>query len=609
MKLTLNDINNISGNPTSAEQLLNANFTAIEEAIENTLSRDGTTPNTLEAAMDANSHRILNLPYALTSTEPVTLAQVMALVTGEDWTGGVGIPAVVFYQEVEPTATAAGQVWVKLSDLSIWIWTGAVWLRQADPNLQVALDLANGNAASISDMQPRLIAVEDDVATVSTAIIDIETDVGNIAGEVTLITAGVDTNTAAIVSEQVARASADQALATAINTLQASNAQVWVQASAPVPGVSGIPNPIPSGSFWYDSDDYNKQYRYLNSAWVLVENTQYTTLAASITTEQSARIAADSALAVDVTNLWAQRNADYAVITTNNQARINGDTALALQYSALNTSVGTLSSTVTNNNQARIDGDATLASSVSAVNTSVGTLNTTVTQQATAINGIEGKYTVKIDANGYITGFGLVATSNTASPTSTFTVLADNFKIVTPGLAPVSPFYVSGGITYIRNVIIDEAAIGTATIGTIKVQNDAISNVSTNTLNFLGQSGPSLSSNVWGNLTTAYGTAQIVVTNIPTANGKVFIRTYLNAKRAGSSGENCLLRVRRDDGVVLPSNPEFRLTGDVLVYSWEFVDTAPVSTSHTYTLQVSRNGGGVIGDWYDIQLIATLLKR
>jgi microcystin-dependent protein len=39
---------------------LNANFDAIEEALENTLSRDGTSPNEMTSDLDMNGHRILN---------------------------------------------------------------------------------------------------------------------------------------------------------------------------------------------------------------------------------------------------------------------------------------------------------------------------------------------------------------------------------------------------------------------------------------------------------------------------------------------------------------------------------------------------------------------
>lgn len=55
-KVTLNDI--ASGFASIAA--LNANFTAIEDGFENTLSRDGTTPNQMNADLDMNGHRILN---------------------------------------------------------------------------------------------------------------------------------------------------------------------------------------------------------------------------------------------------------------------------------------------------------------------------------------------------------------------------------------------------------------------------------------------------------------------------------------------------------------------------------------------------------------------
>lgn len=55
-KLTLNDIGSGHGEKT----LLNDNFDAIETALENTLSRDGTSPNTMSANLDMNGYSILN---------------------------------------------------------------------------------------------------------------------------------------------------------------------------------------------------------------------------------------------------------------------------------------------------------------------------------------------------------------------------------------------------------------------------------------------------------------------------------------------------------------------------------------------------------------------
>lgn len=70
-KLTLQDI--VAG--YKAKETINENNAATETALENTLSRDGTGPNEMEANLDMNSYRILNLPNAVQNQEPITLAQ------------------------------------------------------------------------------------------------------------------------------------------------------------------------------------------------------------------------------------------------------------------------------------------------------------------------------------------------------------------------------------------------------------------------------------------------------------------------------------------------------------------------------------------------------
>lgn len=69
-------------NETSAVAILNSNLNAISTAIENTLSRDGTSPNTMAANLDMNNYRILNLPAAVNDSEPVTKAQLNAAILG-----------------------------------------------------------------------------------------------------------------------------------------------------------------------------------------------------------------------------------------------------------------------------------------------------------------------------------------------------------------------------------------------------------------------------------------------------------------------------------------------------------------------------------------------
>lgn len=72
-KTTLNDLVNLE-NQTSAVNIINANNETIEVAFDNTLSRDGTSPNQMESVLDMNSNRIINLVDPVSTSEPITLS-------------------------------------------------------------------------------------------------------------------------------------------------------------------------------------------------------------------------------------------------------------------------------------------------------------------------------------------------------------------------------------------------------------------------------------------------------------------------------------------------------------------------------------------------------
>lgn len=89
MKTTLTDVSNLAVGNTAAVNI-NANNTAIETAIENTLSRDGTAPNEMLSQLDMNSNRIINLPAANSPTEPARKAEVDAIIAGHVFAGTPG---------------------------------------------------------------------------------------------------------------------------------------------------------------------------------------------------------------------------------------------------------------------------------------------------------------------------------------------------------------------------------------------------------------------------------------------------------------------------------------------------------------------------------------
>jgi hypothetical protein len=77
-KLTLNTI----GSRYGSIDALNANFDAIETALENTLSRDGTAPNNMDANFDMDSNRVINLANGINNADAVNLGQVNGLIQG-----------------------------------------------------------------------------------------------------------------------------------------------------------------------------------------------------------------------------------------------------------------------------------------------------------------------------------------------------------------------------------------------------------------------------------------------------------------------------------------------------------------------------------------------
>lgn len=77
-KVTLSTVSSFQ-NDTSAVAVFNANMTAIANALDLLLSRNGTSPNQMTANLDMNSNRILNIPDASLDSEPASYGQLAEL--------------------------------------------------------------------------------------------------------------------------------------------------------------------------------------------------------------------------------------------------------------------------------------------------------------------------------------------------------------------------------------------------------------------------------------------------------------------------------------------------------------------------------------------------
>jgi hypothetical protein len=101
--------------------------------------------------------------------------------------------------------------------------------------------------------------------------------------------------------------------------------------------------------------------------------------------------------------------------------------------------------------------EATVAQAYSAIQTEASV-------RADQTGNLFAKYTVKIDQNGYVTGYGLASETNNGSTVSSFQVRADRFSIASPtgpGITPIVPFAVlttptvENGVTLSPGVYMD----------------------------------------------------------------------------------------------------------------------------------------------------------
>lgn len=133
--------------------------------------------------------------------------------------------------------------------------------------------------------------------------------------------------------------------------------------------------------------------------------------------------------------------------------------------------------------------------------------------RASQTGELYAQWTVKLDVNGYVSGFGLASTANNAAPSSSFIVRADSFAVASPsgpGIAPVTPFVVrttattENGVTIPVGVYMDAAYIVNlsamwARFGTLVADSIAVARINAANLNLGdGSVGGNLKSTSFG---------------------------------------------------------------------------------------------------------------
>jgi len=317
----------------------------------------------------------------------------------------------------------------------------------------------------------------------------------------------------------------DEAIQTALD--DASTAQATADGKITTFFQDAAPTAEGEGDIWFDTDDGNKMYRWQDNgagtnAWIDIPDEGIATAIADAATAQNTADGkiqtfyqdAAPTVGLGVGDFWVDTNdndklytwngTDWVEIKLATQAYVGTQIVEQVGYCQLtdssgNVSVATAYATKTECEAATPptgssyvwQNDQSIASEIHTVSSSVDGNSTTIQQNATAIDGLEGQWVVKIDNNGAVSGFGLASgnyvcikddlilaskTDSAACTTaggawtaySEFYINADRFAIIHPtnnGL--VSPFIVDGEDTYIANAMIKDASIESAKIASL----------------------------------------------------------------------------------------------------------------------------------------------
>ena len=363
-------------------------------------------------------------------------------------------------------------------------------------------DRTNAVAAEAAARAAGLLAEATARGTAITNEATLRTNADNaLAQQITTLTAtaaGTYATIAALQAEQTARADGDSAQAAARETLavqlrgsysgtdvtQLSAGLVFSERQARVTADSALSS---------RSD--------VLEATVNNPTTGLVATRATLVNDYYTKSATDSAISTSSTNLTTSFNNTLSGYATNANLTQNYYTKSATDGAISAATTNLVSTTTLNSTLGSYVTTAALTadyytktatdSAISSANTTLTTnFNNTLTGYATTAavqqnffakadgQALQGQYTVKIDLNGHVSGFGLASTLVGNTPTSAFIVRADRFAVVDPastanGLGTTSPsadtvpFFVEGGVTYIKSAMIKNASITDAQIGSV----------------------------------------------------------------------------------------------------------------------------------------------
>ncbi len=278
----------------------------------------------------------------------------------------------------------------------------------------------------------------------------------------------------------------------------------------------------------------------------------------------------------------------------------NGTLSLGTRLSGIDTRIGDNYSAVLNKITAETGPSSSLAQSINAVSGRLGTAESSITTLSQVTNGLNAKWSVAVNSNGYISGI----TFNANGATSSFVVAANTFAVVDPnGGSPIVPFEVSGGVVRAPTLVVGNLFANT--IQGWHIVNGAVSTPA------IAANSVSATVATSGNYNGVYGNngtnAEVCSVSIYCNGGPVLIQgmySFMLSARPGNINSTCSLS---RDGAFLVDAGAYAPRGYRCAMPVAIVDNPGVGW-HTYRINDTVGPGATIA-FYAYALSATELKR
>lgn len=361
------------------------------------------------------------------------------------------------------------------------------------------------------------------------------------------------------------------------------------------------------------------------------------TVSAQVSAESTARVNGDNALASTISLIGAKNGAGNAFILSDTTVQLTGGVSLASRLTGLQTQISSNTSAIINEQTTRANAisaetsvrntqiaalkldlenqiasvsaavsteattrasqDSALSTQINTVSTNLNGLSATVSTISTSVDGLLARYGVTLNVNGYITGF----SQNNSGVTSDFIIMADKFKVVSPGVTPRDIFTVDAdGVSMNGNVKINGGLIVSGTVGTGSLAANAVT-----------QFDQELNWNlVIARTNTGMVDSPGVDIAAPTGSVKVDVSCFLTVGTFANNTAVDVQLIRISGGTTTYIGQPFsRSFGESGYLTFFAMDVPPAGVPVTYKLRMTKPSGGDAATISGGQLLAVEYKK